>query len=255
MNKYEERQAARKARYERLADKAAQASDQAYETGHKLGSALPLGQPILVGHHSEKRHRKLIDRLGNLATKSNDLSKKAEYYANKAASVGTGGISSDDPEAVNKLKEKLAYLEFLQNRMKEANRLIRKNDIEGLKKLIPDFEKLLTPDCMGDIGYPRYALTNNGAEIRRIKKRIAVLEKCEVRKTTETEYKNLTYREDVAENRIMFIFKTIPDKEIRDYLKSWGFKWSPTRGAWIRQFTVVGLAAAKIILQKLVDEL
>lgn len=255
MNKYEERQAARKARYERLADKAAQASDQAYETGQQLGSALPLGQPILVGHHSEKRHRKLINRLGDLAAKSNDLSKKAEHYANKAASVGTGGISSDDPDAVAKLKEKLDYLEFLQNRMKEANRLIRKNDIEGLKKLIPEFEKLLTPDCMGDIGYPRYALTNNSAEIRRIKKRITSLERQNDRQSREVKYPSFTYCEDVEENRVMFIFNTIPDKELRTYLKSWGFKWSPSRSAWVHQLNHNGIATGKIILQKLVDEL
>lgn len=53
-----------------------------------------LGQPILVGHHSEKRHRALIERNHNRMTKSVEMTEKAqeyerraEYWANKASTI------------------------------------------------------------------------------------------------------------------------------------------------------------------------
>ena len=45
---------------------------------------LALGQPILVGHHSEKRHRALIERNHSRMDKSVEESKKAEDYASRA---------------------------------------------------------------------------------------------------------------------------------------------------------------------------
>lgn len=46
----------------------------------------------------------------------------------KIRSVGTGGISSDDPQAVEKLEAKLATLEKHQEMMKAANAAIRMKD-------------------------------------------------------------------------------------------------------------------------------
>lgn len=45
------------------------------------------------------------------------------------------------------------------------------------------------------------------------------------------------YREDPQENRVMFLFDGTPAKETRDLLKRHGFRWSPTRSAWVRQLT------------------
>lgn len=54
----------------------------------------------------------------------------------KIRSVGTGGISSDDPQAVEKLEAKLAALEKHQELMKAANVAIRMKDpTEGDAKL------------------------------------------------------------------------------------------------------------------------
>ena len=82
------------------------------------------GHPILVGHHSEKRHRRDRDRLHNQTRKSIDLREKAEYYEGKAKNMGKS-ISSDDPEAVEKLKEKIEKAEKFQAKMKAGNKIIK----------------------------------------------------------------------------------------------------------------------------------
>ena len=46
---------------------------------------------------------------------------KAEHYKRKAAGVGRAGISSDDPDALVKLREKLAGMESAHERIKSIN--------------------------------------------------------------------------------------------------------------------------------------
>lgn len=162
-------------------------------------------------------------------------------------------IPSDDPDAVAKLKEKLEYLEFIQKRMKEANRLLRKKDIEGLRKIIPDFEKLLsTGACF--CGYSVRELSKNSAQIRKLRSRIEALGRTKD-PLRELKYPSFIYREDGTRDRVLFIFKTPPDNEICGYLKSWGFTWNRTKSAWVHPLNINGLAASKIILRKLVDKL
>src|SRR3546814_17234318 len=54
-------------------------------------------------------------------------SKRADELRRKAASVGTAGISSEDPEAGEKIADTVVRLEAKQARMKAANAAIRKD--------------------------------------------------------------------------------------------------------------------------------
>ena len=106
MNTYEQKQADRKARLEAAAERAADRSTQYYAKSDlsESQSGIPFNQPILVGHHSESRHRAAIKRSHNAMRKSIEENKRADRLAAKAEAVGTGGISSDDPDAIAKLK-------------------------------------------------------------------------------------------------------------------------------------------------------
>ena len=119
MNSYEAKQAARKARFEERAAKASAESASTYKRARSMGESIPFGQPILVGHHSETRDRNFRDRIHNTYGKAFALQDKAAHYEQKAASVGTGGISSDDPEAIEKLRAELASIEQSQERAAE----------------------------------------------------------------------------------------------------------------------------------------
>lgn len=63
---YEERREARKLRYEELSKKAEERSNQySNSKANRILSMTP-GQPIIIGHHSEKMARDFTRRLGKI---------------------------------------------------------------------------------------------------------------------------------------------------------------------------------------------
>ena len=248
VNDYEARQAARRERYASLADKMQTASAMHYSASRRAVEHIPLGQPILVGHHSERGHRATLARAHRAMDRSCEAASKAEHYAQRAASVGSGGISSDDPAALVKLRAEHAQAERLQQTMKDTNKVIRAHKthearaaaLVALGMSESQAAALLKPDFMGRIGFPDYRLKNNGANVRRIAGRIAEIEARRQADDVERAGNGYTYREDVDENRVMFEFPSKPADEVRDILKKAGFRWSPSRAAWVRQLNNAG---------------
>lgn len=275
MNTYEAKQEAKRTRLLDASERAEQRSNAAYNRAdlREESSGIVFGQPILVGHHSEGRHRAAIKRADNAMRKSVEESKRAERLADRAAAVGKCGISSDDPDAIDKLREQLNKAQVVQNYMREANKIIRKatkaemsQDSEGFTafadslRALPGGEKvtdhhaaeMLKPDFAGRIGFASYQLTNNGANIKRIAKRIAHLERNADRETTETNYQGVCrVVENTEENRLQFIFEGKPSLETRNALKSSGFRWAPSQGAWQRQLNNNARYATKHVLAAL----
>lgn len=259
MNEYEQKQADSKARYEERAKQATEKSKIAYNRARDMAHAIPFGQPIHIGHHSEAWDRNYRDRIHTTYGKAFALQDKAKHYEHKAASVGTGGISSDDPDAIEKLRAELANLEQAHKRMKEANKAIRTHKTEEARiaALVSNgfteaqATELLNPYFTGRSGFARFELSNNKANAHRIASRIAELEKRRQRADVEQEADGYTYREDTKENRVMFVFQGKPDEKTRAVLKRHAFKWSPSRGAWVRQLTNAGIWAARQVKEAL----
>lgn len=255
MNPYEEKQQARKDRLEERAAGASQNSDAAYRAAHRATEGIVMGQPILVGHHSESRHRGALKRADNSMRKCIDESKRAVDLQRRADAVGTGGISSDDPDAVQKLCAQLAALVTKQEWMKAANKVVKskKDDEAKIAALVAQgftgasAAELLKPDFAGREGFPSYALTNNNANIRRIEQRIKDLKAQAQRESKSVEGNGYTYHEDTDENRVMFRFPGKPEKEVREMLSGYGFRWSPSRTAWVRQLTGNGVFAGEMV--------
>lgn len=262
MNHYEARQAARRERLEARAEKASADSNATFRRARTMGEAIPFGQPILVGHHSEGRDRRYRGRIHDTYGKAVALSDKANHYAGRAAAVGTGGISSDDPDAVAKLRKDLEERKATQERMVAANKAIRRNKTAESQRAAlvtlgyteEQAAALLQPDFAKRIGFPSYALQNNNASIRRIEARIKELEANAQRQDKEHAGKGYTYREDAAENRVMFLFAGKPDAETRALLKRHAFNWSPSREGkpWVRKITNAALYAAAEV-RKILD--
>lgn len=254
MNDYEIKQAKRKKRLENAAILARKKATAAYEAAQAKASLIPFGQPILVGHHSEGRDRNFRESIRRGFGTAFALMDKAKYYDNQAANIGKGRISSDDPDALKKLRTKLATAVTAQERMKKTNALIRDKNRFGLamlgysEKQIADFHE---QDCTGHTAFPLYALSNNNTLIRQVKKRIDELEKLAIRKDKELIGKGYIYKEGTQENRVMFLFDDKPSEEIRALLKSKGFMWSPTRHAWVRALNNAGIYAASVICERL----
>lgn len=170
----------------------------------------------------------------------------------KIRGVGTGGISSDDPQAVEKLEAKLATLEKHQEMMKAANAAIRMKDpvkrdakLADLGYTPEQITQLIEPDFCGRIGYPAYALQNNNANIRRIRGRIEELKKRSESTLKGWEFDRGRVVVNTTENRLQIIFDGKPDADIRTELKSEGFRWAPSQGAWQRQLTDNTMRAAR----------
>lgn len=169
-------------------------------------------------------------------------------------------IKSDDERAIEKLEEKLEDMKNMQEQMKAANKALRLKDTEAGDDLLremgyseEDIKSLRKPDFCGRIGYPDYALSNNNANIHRVEGRIKALKATKERGGSEQEYKTFKVVENTEAMRYQIIFKEKPEPEIRDLLKSYGFKWAPSRGAWQRQITANGRYALKCVVEKLLE--
>ncbi len=80
-----ERAGNRAERFGEYAGNAEARSDAAYARVREIGDGIPFGQPILVGHHSERRHRRDIERMDAGMRRSIDENRKAEHYERRAA--------------------------------------------------------------------------------------------------------------------------------------------------------------------------
>lgn len=189
--------------------------------------------------------------------KQNDRSDKnmAEYHhiqglVDKIKSTGTGGIRSDDQNAAAKLEVKLAKREAYQQHMKDVNAYYRNHKtLTGCPALSEEQQRNIEASwALGlhkDQPYPAYELSNNNAEIHRLRKRLEELKKLQDAPAPEGwAFDGGEVRMNKEVGRIQILFDEKPDAATRDELKANGFRWAPSQQAWQRQLTENGIRAA-----------
>jgi len=119
----QERAKAKAERYNQWAVKAEQKSTEAWKASHEGRDFLSLAEPIKVWHHSEKRHRALIERNHNRMGKSVELSKKAETHNYKAEywSGKENEINLSMPESVEYYEYKLEEAKMKHEGLKDGS--------------------------------------------------------------------------------------------------------------------------------------
>lgn len=142
--------------------------------------------------------------------------------------------------------------EDAQQTMKAVNAYYRKNKtFEGCPDISAEnaakIEAQWKNGWYKGVPFPPYSLSNNSANIRRIRERIADLEKKAEKPAHGWEFNGGSVVVNVEENRLQIFFDEKPDEETRAGLKSCGFRWAPSQGAWQRQLTHNALYAAKQI--------
>ena len=171
----------------------------------------------------------------------------------KIRSTGMGGISADDPQAVQKLEKKLESLEKSQETMKAVNAYYRKHKtLDGCPHLSPEQLEKLKADMasswhLRDKPFATWALSNNSAEIRRVKDRIKSLSQQKEIGFVGWEFDGGKVEANTEANRLQIFFEDKPDEATREALKSNGFRWSPKAGAWQRQLTSNAYYAADYV--------
>lgn len=113
---------AKATRYNNWAAAAENKSNQYYEASQEGKDFLSLGEPIKVGHHSEKRHRALIERNWTRMGKAVEMSEKAvtheskaDYWARKANDINLS------------MPESIEYYEYKLEEAKIKHEFYKKN--------------------------------------------------------------------------------------------------------------------------------
>lgn len=236
---YDQKRAARIERLKSAAEKASEAGQALVDGARKMADVIPLGQPILIGHHSEKRDRAYRGRIESRFRKGFAELDKAQYYAALAKSAAENKtIFSDDPSAAEKLEEKIERLEKRQDLMREANKAIRAKDDDALRELgfsDASIIQLKAPDFCGKVGFADYQLTNNSANIRRLKKRLEQVQAQASREGKEYDIGAFHIVENTDENRVQLFFDKSLLAQVKEQLKSQGFHFSWENTCWQRQ--------------------
>lgn len=107
--------------YAVYAQNANKKSTEYYNRSNKDRDFLSLGEPVKVGHHSENRHRKIIDEAWNNMGKSVEFGDKAKGYEEKSAywEGKADVINLSMPESIDfyrqQLDEAIEYRTGLKN--------------------------------------------------------------------------------------------------------------------------------------------
>lgn len=194
---YRERREARAARRLEWAESRRRKAESAYATGHAIADAIPFGQPILVGHHSEAHARRDRERIESSMRQTYEHTQMAERHEQAAATIEAQlerAIYDDDPDAVERLRARIADLEAVRDRAKTANaayrRIVRGKDEAAQEVALREAVAAGTLSAAAfraaeetrrawrahDWNYPPYSLTNITAKIARNRERLARLE-------------------------------------------------------------------------------
>ena len=180
----------------------------------------------------------------------------AELVKSKFLKLNSSHIEfvMDDPQAAAKLEAKLVKLESAQETMKAVNAYFRKNKtLEGCPSLTPEqitkLQQEMSQSWHLDKSrpYPAYMLSNNNAEIRRIRGRIEQVRQHEETNFAGWEFDGGRVEANKADNRLQVFFDGKPEEAARDELKANGFRWAPSVGAWQRQLNKNAYYAAGYI--------
>ena len=91
----------------------------------ELSEAFYMGQPILVGHHSERKARKTQERMHSAMDKAGEATRAANYWLYRAEGVERFANMKNDPRTrANRIKTLLAELRDLQRGINDAHKAL-----------------------------------------------------------------------------------------------------------------------------------
>lgn len=223
------------------AAKAEARSDAHYNTGHRMLDAIPMGQPILIGHHSEKRDRAYRERAGNHMSKFVAERALAKHHEDKAEGLAAQldkAIYSDDSDAVEAIEARIAENEAKREQMKTINKLYRKGDAAGLAALGIDLETLKNKlaeagGYWGKAPHLPYEMSNLGGRITADRKRLEYVKQQQARSAKAEASENGVTLEQCQGGYVRVTFAEKPAREILEALRGAGFHWGS--GSWVGQ--------------------
>lgn len=243
---------------ERYSAKLAAAINQQHSIQARCPSALIAGFANFPVRKKEKQNAamaKFYEENGQLFEPTEN------YFFRKIRNIASDKtIYSNDANVLQRLQARLAQLESNQEQWKRVNAYWRKHGTMAGYGLSEEAETRIN-EKMKINGLsqpiPGWRLTNNNAEIHRVRDRIAELERLKEQADApadETgqrypEIEGVTVRENSEAMRIELYFDEKPTDEARMLLKGAAFKWAPSKGAWQRQLTSNAVRATQRLLK------
>lgn len=231
------------------AEKRAAAHDAEHRKARAAVEGIPFGQPVLVGHHSEARHRRALERCDNAigrAVAHADMQHKHESAARGIEQQLSRSIFSDDENAADECERKAAEIDAGAAVSVKVNAAWRKHgprgkspDAEALRAALVALgltEAQIAADVrtMGLCPWlkaPHFS-GNARANARRYRERAKAI-RAQAAKIAEAEAAPggvlVTFSPDGEQARVTF--PDYPGRETVRALKAAGFWWS--RPSWI----------------------
>lgn len=230
-----ERMERRLERREQWAASAQGRSAAAFDAASERAAAIPFGQPILIGHHSEKRDRRYRERIRAGMDRGVEESKKAEHHASKARGLAIAlerSIFDDDPDAIERLEAKIEQLEQTCEASNWINRLWRKG---GAAAVIAEFGEKIGESVAKTMAECRWlkapcSTTNDRAEIRRCKQRLENIRAQRQRAAEAVSSGGINIERHAQIDWCRLTFAEKPDRSVLDALRESGYRWG--RGSW-----------------------
>lgn len=130
-----DRQEERAERFEEYSEKRAAESGQVLAAVDSLASAIPFGQPILVGHHSERRARKHAQKIENGMRRAVNLFETSEYWERRAEASLRHAAYKERPDVRwRRIKKIEADLRKADRRLQDCQKFIKLWSSENLNR-------------------------------------------------------------------------------------------------------------------------
>lgn len=196
--------------------------------------------------------------------RSNKLSEEYSYIMqipDKIRGIGNNTtIYSDEDDAIEQLEEKAVHYRACLDEMKKRNAHYRKHGtMKGYEDITDEAAEKLDAEIKASfyqVPFPAYELTSARQKIKAAEERAEQLKKLKAKAEQPSEDKyphvdGVEVEENAEAMRIQLFFDGKPSEEVRGILKSHGFRWSPSFGAWQRQLTTNGQSATISALQQI----
>lgn len=122
----EERAAARAERFEGYSERRGQEANQTAASVKQLADGIPFGQPILIGHHSEKRARRDAEKIENGMRRAVRLWETSEYWKQRAAASVKHAERQERPDVrARRIKKLEAEKRRMDHNKAQAEKFIR----------------------------------------------------------------------------------------------------------------------------------
>lgn len=229
------------------AGKADARSEAAIRSASAIAERIPLGQPILVGHHSERHARRDAERIRGGFQRAHEAHKLAEHHRQRADGLERAldrSIFSDDVDAVAQLEARIAERTARLERMKAINKAFRAAEGENAAAKLTALVRAgqATEDEAGEAvklfflcpwekaPFPPYSINNLRADITRNQKRLEEVRARQQRTEAAESSPDSVTVDDLGNGYSRVTFAEKPNREMLDALRAAGYRWG--QGSW-----------------------